>query len=51
VTRTLAWALACASLALTPAGCGSDDERPAAAGDKATPTASPENGGKGNYGY
>jgi hypothetical protein len=54
VTRTLACALACVALALVPAGCGSSgDERPASAGDKATPTASPdrEDGGKGAYGY
>jgi len=54
VTRRLACALTCALLALGPAGCGSGEEREApAAGDRATPTASPEReeGGKGDYGY
>jgi hypothetical protein len=54
VTRLLACALACASLALAPAGCGSDDEEPASSSDqKATPadTSEKEEGGKGNYGY
>jgi len=54
VTRRLACALTCALLALAPAGCGSDDERPASGDDAgATPTASPEReeGGKGGYGY
>jgi hypothetical protein len=55
VTRTIAVALTAALLALAPAGCGSSagsgDERPASAGGKAKPSATPEKGGKGDYGY
>jgi len=53
VTRRLACALACSAV-LAPAACGGGEEEeaePASGGaGKATPTATPEKEGGGNYG-